>query len=496
MSKYRTENSYMKNRSRLKFSCVLDSSPLIAIQSYIWLQNLLANGFSPKIIYIHIVGSIAREYESYLQEIGINIIKCEAFDDRNKFCNKLIQLQTFENIKDYDYVFLMDCDTAVLSLEGLKLNENIYAKIVDFPNPPLEILKEIFNINGFTIEESKSSFSLNNDNITDWNNCNGGVYIIHRDFLPVLAPKWKEYAIKCINERETFSPGYAKHADQVGFALAMASLNKKVSHLDINWNFPIHVETKGLDVDAKILHFHDRINDQIKLLFTSNEIINLKITHVNSIISKSLRKSHVNSIFWNFRYHFFPELGRGIGSRGESLIYKRKLLKKSLPEPEKYSVLDVGCGDLEVMKIFPFSNYLGLDLSTKTLELAKVKRPDWNFELINNSTFNYRERDVVICLDVLIHQKSFLRYKQLIDLLVSHTRHRLIIAAYENKPEISSDITFYYESISKTLKSTGKFKSIAKLGEYRSTSFIVADTHEFELKNSKSVFSIIRKYIG
>ena len=486
----------MRNEIRLKFSCVLDSSPLLAVQSYIWLNNLFDNNIAAADIYIHLVESISPEYEEYLKEHKVNIIRGEPFDERNRYCNKLVQLSTFEKKQDYDYVFLMDCDTAVVSLEGLELTENIYGKVVDFPVPPIEILEEVFNEEGFKIEEYNTTFSLVNKNITDWNNCNGGVYIVHKDFLPSLAPLWKEYAKKCIEDKVKFTPEYEKHADQVSFALAMSSLKEKVKHLDISWNFPTHVENKDLKVDAKILHFHDRINDQIKLSLTSNEYINTKIHHVNSIISKSVRINHVNSIFWDFRYHFFPTLGSGIGSRGETLLHKRKLLKKCIPRPEKCSILDVGCGDLEVIKIFPFSNYLGVDLSSKTLEIAKIKRPDWSFELIRNQKFRFQERDVVICLDVLIHQPSYIRYKELVDLLVCHTRQRLVIAAYEYEPEISSDITFYYEPISKTLESTKKFKSITKIGEYRDTSLMIADTHDSNRIYSNNIFSKLRKYIG
>jgi hypothetical protein len=43
-------------------------------------------------------------------------------------------------------------------------------------------------------------------------------------------------------------------------------------------------------------------------------------------------------------------------------------------------VLDVGCGDLEVVKALNIMDYVGIDQSP-ALEIARQLRPDWQFRL-------------------------------------------------------------------------------------------------------------------
>src|SRR5690606_138711 len=126
---------------------------------------------------IHVVSDVPHDFLGYLESKEIQIIQKSTFDTRNKYCNKLVQLETFVNIENFDYVFLMDCDTAVIDLDGLDITNNIYAKIVDFPNPPLSILQDIFAENSLEVSQAETTFPLKGDQLTDWNNCNGGLYI-------------------------------------------------------------------------------------------------------------------------------------------------------------------------------------------------------------------------------------------------------------------------------------------------------------------------------
>jgi SAM-dependent methyltransferase len=472
---------------KFKFSCVLDYNPLMGVQSYIWLNSLLNNNISPTNIYIHITDKLPGEYYQYLIKSKVNLVYIEPFDIRNRYCNKLTQLDTFNNIDNYDFVFLMDCDTAIVSLVGLELNSNVYAKIVDYPNPPINILKDVFDKNDLDYTLYESTFSLNGDKQTVSNNCNGGLYIISKHFLKKLTPLWKEKAIWCIDNSDIFTDKFSIHADQVGFALAMSSLNENVNKLGIEWNYPIHVSEENINISPKIIHFHDKIDSQIKLKKTNNPLANNQINIINNWISIAIRKTHINSIFWDYRYKFFPDLGSGIGSRGELLKYKRELLKNCFQNSEDSSILDVGCGDLEVIKDFKFKEYLGLDLSSEVITQGKEKKPNWEFKLIKSSHFNFETRDYVICLDVLIHQNSYESYKSLVHTLVNHTKKRLIIAAFDREPEVVSDITFYYEPISNTLSKLGDFELIYKIGEYRSTDVIVADKYNYKLDKVKAI---------
>jgi 2-polyprenyl-3-methyl-5-hydroxy-6-metoxy-1,4-benzoquinol methylase len=110
-----------------------------------------------------------------------------------------------------------------------------------------------------------------------------------------------------------------------------------------------------------------------------------------------------NRVFWDLRYRHFREGGSGICSRGDNLLLKRQLLTEQGVEAAS-SVLDVGCGDLEVIKGLAIVNYLGIDQSSETLEIAQLARPDWSFKLAPAADAPAAE--MVICFEVLIHQET------------------------------------------------------------------------------------------
>lgn len=278
------------------FSCVLDYNPNMALQSYIWLNSLLEYPIHPHQIYIHLVSGAPDAFLEYLNELEINVIRKSTFDNRNKYCNKLIQLETFIGLEDYDYVFLMDCDTAVVDLENVDLTEEVYAKIVDFPNPPLPILQRIFDENELQLKPVETTFPIKGEQVTDWNNCNGGLYVIKNDFLKTLAPQWIHYAKKCMEQEILFTPTYSKHADQVGFALALTSLNKKVTHLGIEWNYPTHVKTE-MDIQPRILHFHGEVKNDLTLKNVGLPVADKTIGVINTIIKKMVKKDVKNTEF-------------------------------------------------------------------------------------------------------------------------------------------------------------------------------------------------------
>ncbi|GAB1855744.1 hypothetical protein MHTCC0001_05780 [Flavobacteriaceae bacterium MHTCC 0001] len=469
----------MIDNKRIIFSCVLDYSPTMAIQTFIWLTNLLAIKIPPSNIYIHVIDSLPIEFLNYLNSKEVNIIKKKPFNIENRYCNKLLQLETFQKVKNYDYVFLMDCDTAVIDLIGLKLEEEIYAKVVDFPLPSIEKLNELFELNNFNISETNTTFSLNDKQLTDWNNCNGGLYIISSRFIKELKPMWEKYALWCIQKSDVLSSAYAKHADQVGFALAMASLYKTVTHLGVEWNYPIHIENSK-NVKPKIIHFHTEINEHLQIKNIENSVVNEQIELINKRINDHLSKNLSNSLFWDYRYNKCPDLGSGVGSRGEVLKLKQTLLNLITHGYTNREIVDVGCGDLELMKVMPFKNYLGLDVSNEAIKLAGQKRPDWKFKNTSITDETIEEVDLVMCFDVLIHQSDKQVFENIVKSLVIKANKRIIIGAYNSLPSYDSTITHYHNAIFDEVNKYGKFDELAVVKTYRDVSVLVGTVHKSE----------------
>lgn len=156
--------------------------------------------------------------------------------------------------------------------------------------------------------------------------------------------------------------------------------------------------------------------------------------------------------------------------------YKLKLLKNIGLEKQK-SVLDVGCGDLEIVKNLIFQNYTGADISAQAVANGKAKFPQfdfYNFELEKEKITN---ADTVLCLDVLIHQPTKQNYDELIKFVTTKANKRVVISGYEKKSD-SSHMCFFYESVKESLEKTKLFKYIYKVGEYRGLGMYVADKGE------------------
>lgn len=284
---------------KIKYSCLIDKTPIFRKQAYIFVNSLLELvNVSPNDIYVHTTFIEEGDFFNWLNQLGVNIIKIEEFDFRNKYCNKLAQLSTFQNLKEYDYVFLMDCDTALISLEGLDLKGDVYAKIVDFPNPPLSVLKDIYKAAELEFVEAETTFSLENKHITAFNNCNGGLYIFSKQGLNDIAPKWKEYALWSIENAKLFTEKYEKHADQVGFSLALSSLNKNVNHLGIEWNYPIHMSSKLLsNINPKIIHFHNELTGDFNIKYKGVKSVDVEILKLNNLINyKNIKEESMNHV--------------------------------------------------------------------------------------------------------------------------------------------------------------------------------------------------------
>lgn len=490
----------MKN---LKFSCVVDNKSIFKAQAYILLSSLLKIGkIDPDDIYVHVLENFEDEFYRWLERSKFNIVRTEHFNTSSKYCNKLRQLETFTSntIPDFDYVFLMDCDTALLSEITDDFSEKVYAKIVDFPLPPPDILKGIFKAANLEFTTVASTYALKQTQTTDRNNCNGGLYIISRDFLNLLAPKWSEYANWCIANSALFTPEFSKHADQVSFALAMRSLDTNVTPLGIEWNFPLHVGSTMLpDISPNLIHYHECIDEHMRVKPIGLKKVDKQISALNAVIANQLEHNLNNSIFWNTRYALYPELGSGVGSRGEVLDYKKKLIENCTFNFLDKSILDVGCGDLELMKDFNFKNYTGLDVSDESLQIGKSKRPDWNFSNTAITSDLTANADLIMCFDVLIHQSSAEDFNGTVNSICKKAGERVIVGAYNEPPAYSSHITYFYKGILDAIRTCNKFDEIGIMGTYRDVTVVVGskntNTHNRDIGSEKlsEAFSMVSR---
>jgi 2-polyprenyl-3-methyl-5-hydroxy-6-metoxy-1,4-benzoquinol methylase len=168
-----------------------------------------------------------------------------------------------------------------------------------------------------------------------------------------------------------------------------------------------------------------------------------------------------NRDFWDRRYADNPALGSGIGSRGENLLHKKKIIEHFLERVAATSVLDVGCGDHEVLRtVASLPGYLGLDVSGVVVARNRQMFPRRRFECIDFvacSDLEPLRADVVLCTEVLIHQHRHEQFNGLLKNIVAAAVKGGLVSGYmfDPRPTIASDIIAWHEPITDALLRAG-----------------------------------------
>ncbi|MBA2521573.1 MAG: class I SAM-dependent methyltransferase, partial [Chloroflexia bacterium] len=167
--------------------------------------------------------------------------------------------------------------------------------------------------------------------------------------------------------------------------------------------------------------------------------------------------------------------------RGGYLERKRELLGRLLIDViEPRSILDVGCGSVEVVGEFSFSGkYTGIDLSPSILKRNRQLRPDWTFiegDFLALAPGGGLDADLVICFDVLAYQHDEETYQRFVQELMNVTRRVAIINGFDSSHGRGKapKLTAYHEPLSSTLSQLDAGQ-VSKVGRFRGTSVFRVD---------------------
>jgi SAM-dependent methyltransferase len=485
---------------RILISCVAENrEPFITEVLYLF-QSLAVFGDrlarSKRIA--HFIDEADAGVVEALARMGVIVKIVEPLDSRCRYANKISML---DHEEDYDVFVGLDCDVVIVSDFLSLLTPNaVMAKPVD--DDPLDIRHwtTLFRHFGLSLPRKRYLTTFQRKETIPY--FNSGVLVIPKRFVGSLSESWKRYVLALLDDYDRLPDiaPYAFFTDQ--FALALALRKERIPYvaLPVEMNFPLHSPVhesfRPEKMSPYILHHHHRISSA-GIEFTNYETVNNIISRINGALrsgalnmattsSAPAKVSFDNLRFWDHRYRTDPKLGSGIGSRGESLTYKRKVLGRIVAETHPGSVLDVGCGDLEVTFGLPFGNYLGIDISPSVIDRNRQRKPDWSFQagdFLQITVDELPESDMVICLDVLIHEPDAKRYAAAVERLVAFTKVVGVIGAYELPPRaaFSSHITSYHEPITETLKRAGA-REIKVVGYYRDTSIICYKTNQGALR--------------
>jgi hypothetical protein len=369
----------MTIRTTLKpaYSFVVDEDPIFAYQAWHLAKSLVQRcAASASEIFIQCTPQVRADTRRVFERAGYCVQTLARFGD-GKYCNKIGQLDNLSDI-GADIVVLLDTDTlAVGDLRPWLKRDAVLGKIVDAANPPLQILDQITEATGLA-SPGPVCDTDSGDGQTYAGNFNGGMYSIPREHCAVMSREWRRWALWLLDNIELLRRARKEsHVDQVAFWLALRSSGVPFQLAPSNLNYFIHFEAPHRYVDDSreiaLIHYHNaclNVLGKLEPPTPQATIAQEAIKIANELIGQSFH----NELFWDYRYRHWPERGSGIGSRGENLQYKRALLRAEGIESAS-SVLDVGCGDLEVLKDLRLNQYIGVDVSPVALERARAIRP-------------------------------------------------------------------------------------------------------------------------
>lgn len=452
------------------FSFVIDTGPSMAYQGYHLAHSLLSHCTpEPASIHVQFTPEVSPRVRSVFASLGCTVHEIARFGD-GRYCNKIAQLENLRGI-ECDLLVLLDTDMILVAdLRPFLVAGALQSKVVDWPNPSLEALEKVARRAGMRTLPDKIWVDSRMGK-TYVGNSNGGFYAIPRALIGQVSEAWKKWAKWLLeNDEPLRHEGKLMHIDQVAMWLAIHTAGIPYVPAPSNVNYYLHLRGRHCYCDRTgpiaVLHYHDT---SLNVLGQIEPRVRLTRREANSVRRANAQiESHFdNRVFWDLRYAQFPERGSGVGSRGENVAYKRELLARE-GIASAASILDVGCGDFEVLRVFELHNYLGLDASEAALACARHARPDLEFRLfdVDHDAQIVPPKEWVLCFEVLIHQETKVNYRKLIDFVASKALKSLLISGYTGGScgQQDSGMVFFHEPLELSLRNTGRFRSIRKIG--------------------------------
>ncbi|MDB5069209.1 MAG: hypothetical protein JWM87_320 [Candidatus Eremiobacteraeota bacterium] len=453
---------------RTIFSFVVDDDPRFAYEAWHLARSLVEHcGGEPGAIHVQCTPGAYERRASLFREQGYAVHELARFGD-GRHCNKIAQL---DNLRDAEFDRAVLLDTDMLALADLRpflRDDAIQGKIVDMANPPLAALREIAAASGLTSLPPVCATDAR-DGETYAGNCNGGFYCVPRALCEPLSAHWRRWALWLLENAEPLRRVQREqHADQVSFWLALQHAALPFEAAPSNLNYYVHFAGAHAYFDEAraiaLLHYHAISMNVVGMLDPPAALTERERTAV-AAANRQIAGGFDNRVFWDMRYRHFPQRGSGIGSRGDNLAYKRRLLQAQGIETAA-SVLDVGCGDLEVVKELDLRRYLGIDQSPQSLGAARRARPEWEFR--TGLGGDVPAAEMVLCFEVLIHQETAGAYHGLIAFLAAKTLRALLVSGYAADSDgiRSNPMLFFHEPLETSLRRTGRFSSIRQIGAH------------------------------
>jgi hypothetical protein len=270
---------------RLIYCFVLDGDPRFLIQGRIFLSSLLAAGVAREEIVAHVTPSSGAAGRELARLFGVRSIPLPPGPD-GKYTNKINQCFTLDDL-DFDVLVACDTDLAILRpLTGVASDHAVRARRVDWENPPLEILDDLRAILGVAGQPQLVAPNCAPAGRTYALNCNGGMLMIPKPWLPALGRAWLEYATALLAHLGRMQR-WTMHVDQVAWAFALMQLRLPFEELPIEYNFPTGMAKRlpeGSFGEPVVLHYHHRLNRRGLLKKSGVPLVDRAVKQANAVL--------------------------------------------------------------------------------------------------------------------------------------------------------------------------------------------------------------------
>lgn len=302
------------------FSFVVDRHPKFASMGYHLALSLRQHSCDDTAdIHVQFTESVPDEARRIFEELGCTTHQIKPFGD-GRYCNKLAQLG---NLKDLDFSIVVLLDTDMIALDDLRphlSNSELTAKVVDGPNPPLSVLRQVARLAGMREEphlievdaSSEMAFDASSNggkrvahepldsqtgraprrgiipllrkpllalrelvgstrrhaeqDLTFVGNCNGGMYGIPKHLVEQVDTAWRHWALWLLQNIEPLKRARKQtHVDQVAMWLAIHIAQIPFRHAPSNANYYLHFAGRHRWFDERagiaLIHYHDSAVD-------------------------------------------------------------------------------------------------------------------------------------------------------------------------------------------------------------------------------------------
>lgn len=211
---------------------------------------------------IHHVCPLRDEVAAVCDALEIPTCAIEPFDTRSPHSNKIRALQEWQPggpgrvvLTDVDIVF-----SSPLPLE--RIHSAVAGKLVDQPNPPLNVLWAVFTEAAIAPPAPVAATGIRRGEPFAFEtlpgNFNGGLVVVETACVDALGKRWAYWA-RWLLDRLELLERWRVHVDQVSFCLAVNELGIPLQTLGTEWNYPAHHPDTPVSIEPYIVHHHARL---------------------------------------------------------------------------------------------------------------------------------------------------------------------------------------------------------------------------------------------